>query len=179
MFKLKTLSLIAAGALFLAGCNSVPLEEKKIEDHSMANTQPTKPPVNNDDNRKVDPIKAEVDPLDDPKGVLAKRSVYFDFDAYTVKDEYKDVVQNHAQFLSSNKSRRIVIQGNTDERGGSEYNLALGQKRAESVRKAMSALGVPETQMEAVSFGKEKPKATGSDEASWAENRRADIVYPK
>ena len=78
---------------------------------------------------------------------------------------------------NANKARQIVIQGNTDERGGREYNLALGQKRAEAVRSAMSLLGVPESQMEAVSFGKEKPKALGSDEAAWAENRRADIAY--
>lgn len=178
MFQLKKLSLIAAGALLLAGCNSVPLEEKKVEERVITKVEQAKPPVD-DGKRIVEQVKAEVDPVDDPQGVLAKRSIYFDYDAYTVKDEYKGVVQNHAQFLSNNKNRRIRIQGNTDERGGSEYNLALGQKRADSVRKAMNALGVPETQMEAVSFGKEKPKATGSDEASWAENRRADIVYPK
>ena len=178
MFQLKKLSLITAGALLLAGCTSVPLEEEKVEERPVAKVEPAKAQVD-DTKRNVEPIKAVVDPLDDPQGVLAKRSVYFDYDAYTVKDDYKSVVQNHGQFLSSNKGRRIVIQGNTDERGGSEYNLALGQKRADAVRKAMSALGVPESQMEAVSFGKEKPKATGSDEASWAENRRADIVYPK
>ena len=97
--------------------------------------------------------------------------------SYIVKDEYKSVVDVHSQFLNRNKARKIVIQGNTDERGGREYNLALGQKRAEAVRKSMSLLGVSEQQMEAVSFGKEKPKATGHDEAAWAENRRADIVY--
>jgi peptidoglycan-associated lipoprotein len=177
MFKLHTLSLLAAGALLLAGCNSVPLEEKKIEERVVTPT-PT-PTPKRDDNRIVEPVKAVVDPLDDPQGVLAKRSVYFDYDAYTVKDEYKGVVQNHAQFLANNKGRKITIQGNTDERGGSEYNLALGQKRAEAVRKAMNAVGVPDAQMEAVSFGKEKPKALGSDEAAWAENRRADIFYPK
>jgi peptidoglycan-associated lipoprotein len=79
--------------------------------------------------------------------------------------------------LSKNKGRKIIIQGNTDERGGSEYNLALGQKRAEAVRKSLGALGVSDNQMEAVSFGKEKPKAQGSNEEAWAENRRADIVY--
>jgi peptidoglycan-associated lipoprotein len=87
------------------------------------------------------------------------------------------VVEAHAKYLAANKGRKILIQGNTDERGGREYNLALGQKRAEAVRKALSLLSVPESQMEAVSLGKEKPKATGSDEASWAENRRSDIVY--
>ncbi len=87
------------------------------------------------------------------------------------------MVEAHAKYLAANKARKVLIQGNTDERGGSEYNLALGQKRAEAVRKSLSLLGVPEAQLEAVSLGKEKPKALGSDEAAWAENRRADIVY--
>jgi peptidoglycan-associated lipoprotein len=108
---------------------------------------------------------------------LAKRSVYFDFDSYVVKDEFKPTVEAHSKYLASKKDRKVIIQGNTDERGGSEYNLALGQKRAEAVRKSLSVLGVADGQMEAVSFGKEKPKATGHDEESWAQNRRADIVY--
>jgi peptidoglycan-associated lipoprotein len=94
-----------------------------------------------------------------------------------VRDDGKQVVENHSAYLNKNKGRKILIQGNTDERGGTEYNLALGQKRAEAVRKAMTAMGVSESQIEAVSLGKEKPKATGSNEAAWAENRRADIVY--
>jgi peptidoglycan-associated lipoprotein len=94
-----------------------------------------------------------------------------------VKDEFKPVIEAHSQYLIKNTDRKIVIQGNTDERGGSEYNLALGQKRAEAVRRALNLLGVADSQIEAVSFGKEKPKATGSNEAAWAENRRADIVY--
>ena len=130
------------------------------------------------DTRAVNTVVAPaVDPLNDPKGVLAKRSVYFDYDSYVVKDEFKALVEAHAKYLVANKGRKILIQGNTDERGGREYNLALGQKRAEAVRKALGLLSVPETQVEAVSLGKEKPKATGSDEASWAENRRSDIVY--
>ena len=117
------------------------------------------------------------DPLNDPNGELAQRSVYFDFDSYVVKSEYQSVVDAHARYLNSHGNRKVIIQGNTDDRGGSEYNLALGQKRAEAVRKAMSLMGVPDSQMEAVSFGKEKPKALGNNEAAWAENRRADIVY--
>jgi peptidoglycan-associated lipoprotein len=117
------------------------------------------------------------DPLNDATGMLAKRSVYFDFDSYVVKDEFKPVIEAHSQYLIKNADRKVVIQGNTDERGGSEYNLALGQKRAEAVRRALNLLGVADSQIEAVSFGKEKPKATGSNEAAWAENRRADIAY--
>ncbi|PLZ00189.1 peptidoglycan-associated lipoprotein [Burkholderia sp. WAC0059] len=118
-----------------------------------------------------------VDPLNDPNSPLAKRSVYFDFDSYTVKDDYQSLLQAHAQYLKTHPERHILIQGNTDERGTSEYNLALGQKRAEAVRQALLLLGVPDSQVEAVSLGKEKPVALGHDEASWAQNRRADIVY--
>ena len=118
-----------------------------------------------------------VDELNNPNSPLAKRSVYFDFDSYSVKDEYQSLLQAHAQYMKSHPERHILIQGNTDERGTSEYNLALGQKRAEAVRNALKTLGVPDSQMEAVSLGKEKPMAQGHDEASWAQNRRADILY--
>lgn len=117
------------------------------------------------------------DPLSDPSSILAKRSIYFDLDSYVVKDEYKSVIDAHGKYLASRPDRKVLIQGNTDERGGSEYNLALGQKRADAVRRALSLRGVPESQMEAVSFGKEKPKAMGSNEEAWKENRRADIAY--
>ncbi len=168
MRKFKILAVLLSSALLLGACSSsVKLEDDKakVEDRSA-------------DSRSVSTVNTgSVDPLNDPKGELAKRSVYFDLDSYLVKDEYKPVVDAHSRYLVKNKSRKIIIQGNTDERGGSEYNLALGQKRAEAVRKSMSLLGVPDQQMEAVSFGKEKPKATGSTEEAWAENRRADIVY--
>ena len=165
-----TYAVFVSTAVVLTACSSVKLEEKPpVEEHVTA-------PVDN--SRKVAPVVATVvDPLDDKNGVLAKRSVYFDLDSYVVKDEYKSVVSAHGNYLSTHKNRKVTIQGNTDERGGREYNLALGQKRAEAVRKALSLLGVADSQMEAVSFGKEKPKATGSDEASWAENRRSDIAY--
>lgn len=121
--------------------------------------------------------QVNVDPLNDPNSPLAKRSIYFDFDSYSVRDEYQPLLQQHAQYLKSHPERHILIQGNTDERGSSEYNLALGQKRAQAVQRALSLLGVSESQTEAVSLGKEKPQATGHDEESWAQNRRADIVY--
>ncbi len=117
------------------------------------------------------------DPLNDPANILSKRSVYFEFDSFSIKDEFKSVVEAHGKFLAGNPERKVIIQGHTDERGGSEYNLALGQKRAEAVRRALSLAGARDSQMEAVSFGKEKPKATGSGEEAWAQNRRADIVY--
>jgi peptidoglycan-associated lipoprotein len=122
----------------------------------------------------VDPSK---DPLNDPNSPLAKRSIYFDFDSFTIKDEFRPVVEAHARFLVANKARKVVVQGNTDERGSREYNLALGQKRSEAVRRALLSLGVADAQIEAVSFGEEKPKATGTDESAFAENRRADLAY--
>ncbi|KAB8037419.1 peptidoglycan-associated lipoprotein Pal [Janthinobacterium aquaticum] len=174
MSNFKSLAFIAATAALLSACSTpVKLAETPVVERAPEKAAP--PPV---DNRQVQPVTtASVDPLDDPKGVLANRSVYFDFDKYVVREADTAVVQNHAAYLTKNTSRKILIQGNTDERGGAEYNLALGQKRAEAVRKSMAALGVSEGQMEAVSLGKEKPKAQGSNEAAWAENRRADIVY--
>lgn len=129
------------------------------------------------DTRNVTPVDVSRDELTDLNSPLAKRSVYFDFDSYTVKPEYQGLLTQHARYLQSHNQRKVLIQGNTDERGTSEYNLALGQKRAEAVRRALSSLGVPDSQMESVSLGKEKPQASGHDEESWAQNRRSDIVY--
>ena len=113
-------------------------------------------------------------PWNDPKSPLFQRSIYFDFDEYTIKPQYQNMLQAGATFLKQNPQQKIMIQGNTDDRGTAEYNLALGQRRSDAVRKALAALGVPDSQMEAVSLGKEKPKAEGNNEAAWAENRRAD-----
>lgn len=166
MDKLKKLLVIFSAAVFLAACES----SVKLDDEDVDQQQA--------DSRTVSTINTgSTDPLNDPDGELARRSVYFDFDSYAVKDAYQPMLNAHARYLGKNRNRRILIQGNTDERGGREYNLALGQKRSEAVRKVLLLLGVDDSQMEAVSFGKEKPKATGSDEAAWAENRRADIVY--
>ncbi|MBU1360917.1 MAG: peptidoglycan-associated lipoprotein Pal [Gammaproteobacteria bacterium] len=110
-----------------------------------------------------------------PVGVA--RIIYFDYDSYTIKPEFQSLVDGHARFLKANPQRRVMIEGNTDERGGREYNLALGQKRAEAVRRALTLLGVNDAQVEAVSFGKEKPAVEGSGESVWAQNRRAEISY--
>ena len=111
------------------------------------------------------------------QGVLGRRSVYFDFDSFVVRDEFKPTIEAHARYLQQNRNARMTIQGNTDERGSREYNIALGQKRAEAVKRMMTLLGAQEQQIETVSFGKEKPKSSGHDEASWAENRRDDMLY--
>ena len=171
MRNLYSIVLTASAALLLAACHTTPTQ---TETPKQALPEPTAPQT---DNHTVKTLGTPaIDPLDDPKGVLAERSVYFDFDSYVVKPEFNHLVTAHAKYLEAHKARKIIVQGNTDERGGSEYNLALGQKRAEAVRKSMAALGVTEGQMEAVSFGKEKPKATGHDEAAWAQNRRAVTV---
>ncbi len=105
------------------------------------------------------------------------RVVYFDYDSYVIRPEFQSTVEAHAKYIRADKSRKVVLEGHTDERGGREYNLALGQKRAEAVRKALSLLGVAEAQLEAVSFGKEKPAAQGSTETAMEQNRRAEISY--
>jgi peptidoglycan-associated lipoprotein len=111
------------------------------------------------------------------QGILAKRSVYFDYDQFVIKDEFKSLVEAHAKFLVANPKVKMLIQGNADERGSREYNLALGQKRAEALKKMLLLLGAREDQVEAVSLGKEKPKNSGHDETAWAENRRDDMLY--
>ena len=183
----KFFAVLLASIMVLSACSSVQLDKKApVEDRTGSSAATTssndsaKTGAANDgsaDSRAGDKNAQNTDPLNDATGILAKRSVYFDFDSYVVKDEFKPVIEAHSQYLIKNSNRKIVIQGNTDERGGSEYNLALGQKRAEAVRRALNLLGVADSQIEAVSFGKEKPKATGSNEAAWAENRRADIAY--
>ncbi|MBK9571605.1 MAG: peptidoglycan-associated lipoprotein Pal [Rhodoferax sp.] len=105
------------------------------------------------------------------------RIVYFDYDSYVIKPEFQTVIDAHARHIKADKARKVAIEGHTDERGGREYNLALGQRRSEAVRRALALLGVPDGQMEAVSFGKEKPAAVGSDENAWSRNRRAEISY--
>ena len=172
MRNTKTIAFIASAAALLSACSSTKLNETPVvEKTPVAQAAP-------DTSRDIRPVETgSVDPLNDPKGVLANRSVYFDFDSYVVRADGKPVVENHSAYLTKNKQRKVLVQGNTDERGGTEYNLALGQKRAEAVRRSMTALGVADSQIEAVSLGEEKPKATGNNEAAWAENRRADIVY--
>jgi peptidoglycan-associated lipoprotein len=165
-------TLIAATLVVLAACSSgTKLDEKApVVDNSGT-------PATGANPNAVARVDAGTSSIDAQTAELSKRSIYFDFDSYIVKDEFRPVVEANSKFLNNNRGRKVIIQGNTDERGGSEYNLALGQKRAEAVRKQLALVGVPETQMEAVSLGKEKPRSTGHDEAAWAENRRADFVY--
>jgi len=115
--------------------------------------------------------------LDPSNALYRERSVYFDFDDSTILGSYSALIERHGRYLGDNAALKVKVEGHTDERGSSEYNLALGQRRAEAVKKALQIAGAKDAQIEAVSFGKEKPKAAGHDEAAWAQNRRADIAY--
>jgi peptidoglycan-associated lipoprotein len=116
--------------------------------------------------------------LKDPNNILSKRSVFYDFDKFDVKEEYRPMVEAHARYLRENGGTKMLVQGNADERGSREYNLALGQRRSEGVKRMLMLLGGREEQIEAVSLGEEKPRATGSGEEAWAQNRRSDMLYP-
>lgn len=171
MFRRFLMCLLLATSL--VGCSSgVKLNDVPVEDR----TGTVAPPTTGTQSR-VAPVDANATNGTAQGPVNVARLVYFDYDSFDLKPESQSVIEAHAKFLRANAQRKVSLEGHTDERGGREYNLALGQKRAEAVRRALSLLGVADAQMEAVSFGKEKPAAMGSDEAAWAQNRRVEIVY--
>lgn len=165
----------------LGACASTPDEQKPAVTEErkpmLGDTKPVAPRPADTTTGGVKPQGVGQDDLKNPNSILSRRSIFFDYDQYTVKDEFKPVVSAHAGYISRNRSAHATIQGNTDERGSREYNLALGQRRAEAVKQMMTLLGAPASQIETISFGEEKPRAQGSNEQAWAENRRADIVY--
>jgi peptidoglycan-associated lipoprotein len=189
MMRVRTLSttvLAAALAAALAGCESTKLNEPSalapVESRNTAAARPATAPaapaaaqsaVNTVDlaNRSGAGAAAGTAAMSLPN----QRVVYFDFDSFAIRDEFKPVVDGHAKVLTGSRNRKMVIEGHTDERGGREYNLALGQKRAEAVARSLELLGVSGGQIEAVSFGKERPAVAGADEAAWAKNRRAEL----
>ena len=161
--------LALASVAVMAGCASpVKLDKAEVEKKDVATTTTTPPAA-----------QATVATTDQSSKIVAPitldRVIYFDFDSYAVKDEFRPIVEAHANLLKQNPSAKEVAEGHTDERGGSEYNLALGQKRAEAVVKQMQVLGVGESQLEAVSYGKERPAVDGHDESAWAKNRRVEL----
>ncbi len=172
---MKPLVLPAVLALLIAACSSTP-ESGDQAAGAPVETRAAGPGVATVTTGSVD-SRGLPAALTDPKSILSKRSVYFDYDSYEVKAEYKDLVTAHAKFLTENRQFKMLIQGNTDERGSREYNLALGQKRADAIRKMLSLLGAREDQLESVSLGEEKPKNEGHNESAWAENRRGDMLY--
>ena len=173
---------VAALSALLAACGSnVKLDETPVSDRSGV-------PVQSGQgqgaagagagvgDRAVSSVKADDFAAGQPPANLS-RLVYFDYDSYAIRTDFTPVIEGHAKFLNADRKRRVNLEGHTDERGGREYNLALGQKRAEAVRRSLGLLGVADSQMEAVSFGKEKPAAQGSNEDAWAKNRRVELTY--
>ena len=172
---MKNVLIATVVAVLLTACgSSVKLDNVGVEDRTgkttLAETQPAS---------KVQSVVASTDASNSSLDAMnaSNRVIYFDFDSFAIRTEFQSILESHARLLKSDKTKKISIDGHTDERGGREYNLSLGQKRSEAVRKALALLGVSENQMEAVSFGKEKPAVAGSTEAAMEKNRRAEINY--
>ncbi len=174
-------------ALVLTACKSTPMVEKPVavDDKSPASSSSTSTTTNNN-NADTSGIKeVTIDSnanngnsaLNDPNSILSKRNVYFDFDSDAIRAEYRSLIEAHAKYLVANSNAKMVLQGNTDERGTREYNLSLGQRRSVAVKKSFNLLGVQDRQIETVSFGEEKATPNCADEACFQANRRVDIVY--
>ncbi|MBL0123336.1 MAG: peptidoglycan-associated lipoprotein Pal [Betaproteobacteria bacterium] len=172
---MKRLLIGLSLALLLAACASKdPVKETKIEDRTPPKTTAsTTPPPST----QATQGQQAVNPLKDPNNPLSKRVIYFEYDKDVVKPEYTSLVQAHASYLGQNRNRKVRLEGHADERGSREYNMALGQRRADAVRKATAVLGVGGERIETISFGEDKPKSSGHDEAAWAQNRRVEILY--
>ncbi len=175
---LRTTALAGVVALLAACGSNVKLDDTPVESRTGTTPQATSTATRPQQDGSGVGSKA-VTPVTLAGGGNAAatldRVVYFDYDSFVVKEDFRSLIESHAKVLASNKGKRMVVEGHTDERGGREYNLALGQKRAEAVAKSLALLGAGDAQLEAVSFGKERPAATGSDEAAWAKNRRAEL----
>ena len=172
----SSLATLVVSAFLSACSSSVKLDEAPVESRTGTVIAP-QPNTSDVASKSVEPVEILATNLGAAGPVGVVKVIYFDYDSFTIKPEFQSAVEAHAKYMIANKTRKLAIEGHTDERGGREYNLALGQKRAEAVSLALSLLGVPNAQAEAVSFGKEKPAATGSDEASLAKNRRAELSY--
>ncbi len=174
---------LVAALLAMAGCSSpvklddkaatAPVETRNVAPAAAGNAAGTASGVGQSNVAMVDLTSKQAPAAQAATDV--PRVVYFDFDSYVVRDEFRNVIEGNAKLLGTDRKKRVLIEGHTDERGGSEYNLALGQRRAEAVARSLSLLGVQDGQLEPVSFGKERPVASGSDEAAWAKNRRAEL----
>jgi peptidoglycan-associated lipoprotein len=177
----RTLVVIGLVAILSACGSAVKLDNVPVVDKSGTSTSSSGAGTGQADGSTVG--KGAVASVDLSKSTpdsamqATTRIVYFDFDSYVIRPEFQTLIESHAKNIRADKTRKVVIEGHTDERGGREYNLALGQKRADVVRKALSLLGVPESQLESVSFGKEKPAVIGSTEEAMEKNRRAEISY--
>jgi peptidoglycan-associated lipoprotein len=175
---------IAVASIFLVACKSTPIAPAKVEDKSpTASTGKASGDTGADPNAVKEVTidssanSAGNNPLKDPNNILSKRTIFFDYDSDAVKAEYRPLVEAHAKYLLANGNAKMIVQGNTDERGTREYNLSLGQRRSVAVKKALNLLGVKDGQIETVSYGEEKVTANCADDACFAQNRHADIVY--
>ena len=185
--RVPSAGALALLALTLAACTSTPLEPSTpsavVATPGGASTTTQAPGSGASTGTAIGAAAVDdgvLPPWRDPANPLSReRSVYFGFDDYAVTPEAAPVLQRHGSFLASQPQVAIRIEGHTDDRGGAEYNLALGQRRAEAVRQALRIYGVSDNQMETISWGSEKPKALGQNEQAWAQNRRADLVYPE
>jgi peptidoglycan-associated lipoprotein len=169
---------VAALAALLAACgSSVKLEDAPVSERSASAVGAAGAAnAGGIGQRGISGVQADgFTPGQAPANVA--RVVYFDFDSFAVRSEYSSLLESHAKFINGNSQRRVNLEGHTDERGGREYNLALGQKRAEAVRRVLAVSGVSDSQMEAVSYGEEKPAAQGGSEEAWAKNRRVELTY--
>jgi peptidoglycan-associated lipoprotein len=167
-------ALFSALALALiTGCASTPAPESKPAEPGSPAAPPAAPP-----SVGVRPLAPGAVPGESPKeGALAKRSVFYDFDKYDIKDEYRPLLQAHGKYLAEHRGTKMLIQGNCDERGSREYNIALGQRRAEGVKRTLVLMGATESQVEPVSLGEEKPRCAEHAEGCWSQNRRSDMLY--
>ncbi len=178
----KQLWISALLAMLLAACASKPIEEPKAPVAEASSSQPAEPMMDNsaDTSGAGDADmsgKAMLDPRKDPNNILYTRSVFFDYNKDEVKAEYRPLVEAHAKYLVEHPEAKLILQGNTDDRGSREFNLALGQRRSVAVKNVMNVLGASDRQIETVSYGEEKQRCAEQTESCWAQNRRADIVY--
>lgn len=179
---MKKLLIGLSAALLLSACATKdPVTEVKVEDRAPATATTTTttqtPTTQGTQGQQSGVATRPADPLKDPNNPLSKRVIYFEYDKDVVKPEYAALVQAHASYLGQNRNRKVRLEGHADERGSREYNMALGQRRADAVRKATAVLGVGNERVETISFGEDKPKSSGHDEAAWAQNRRVEILY--
>ena len=174
---MKRYLMVAALAMVLAGCGSNVKLDPPIQGSDTTSTTGSGADAQGAGQSTVTQVQAGGAGADAAGPVGVERVIYFDYDSFVVKPEYQGLVDQHARFLQANKGRSISLEGNTDERGSREYNLALGQKRAEAVRRAMTLVGASDAQIEAVSFGEEKPAVQGSSEDAYAKNRRVEVRY--
>ncbi len=176
--QFKRLSIAFTIAALMAGCSSgVKLDDVPVEDKGATSTTGGGAGAGGAGQSGVAPVDLSQSSRDVGGPVGVARIIYFDFDSYTVKPEYQSLLEGHSRYLKASSARKVMLEGHTDERGGREYNLALGQKRAEAVRRSLGLLGVPDAQVEAVSYGEEKPAAQGHSESAFAQNRRVELSY--